>query len=116
MLWRLYREFKQEALELLFAFVLMMVYYLLDIKCVIYSFTGIPCPTCNMTRALLSLLKGDIYAYSRLNIMAIPVSTVVVSEILISKHLKNKSALHICSVVILTLNLFYYVIRFKTLI
>lgn len=28
--------------------------------CLIYSTTGIPCPTCGMTRSYLSLLQGDI--------------------------------------------------------
>jgi hypothetical protein len=30
--------------------------------CLIYSFIGVPCPSCGMTRAFLSLFRGDLSA------------------------------------------------------
>ncbi len=35
---------------------------LLGMGCLIYRFTGIPCPTCGMTRALLAAASGDFAA------------------------------------------------------
>ena len=48
------------------------VYVLLPIKCPIKYFLHFDCPTCGMTRAMLSLFKGDIAGYMRFNPMALP--------------------------------------------
>lgn len=48
------------------------VYVLLPIKCPIKYFLHFDCPTCGMTRAMLSLFKGDLSGYMRFNPMALP--------------------------------------------
>ncbi len=48
------------------------LYFLLPIKCPVKYFLGFNCPTCGMTRAMLSLFKGDIKAYAAYNPAALP--------------------------------------------
>ena len=55
-----------------------VAFYLLKITCPILSLTGIPCPTCGTTRALLSLLRGDIKNYLYYQPMAVPMTITVV--------------------------------------
>lgn len=48
-----------------------------SIGCPIRSLTGIPCPTCGVTRALLSLLRLDFAGYFRYNPMAVPLCVAI---------------------------------------
>lgn len=79
--------------------------------CIFYKITAIPCPTCKMTRALLSLLKGDIRAYATYNVMALPVAIVFVGQIWNTCYGKYKKCFHYYTIIILTINLFYYFAR-----
>ena len=49
------------------AIVIMVGYALLSIPCIFHTITGDPCPACGTRRALLSLLKGDIYTSVLIN-------------------------------------------------
>lgn len=49
------------------AIVIMVGYALLSISCIFHTITGYPCPACGTRRALLSLLKGDIYTSVLIN-------------------------------------------------
>ena len=49
------------------AIVIMVGYALLSIPCIFHTITGYPCPACGTRRALLSLLKGDIYTTVLIN-------------------------------------------------
>lgn len=91
-------------------FVVLAIYKLLNIGCLFLYLTGKPCPTCYMTHALYSLLKGDFSAYIHYNAMALPVAFVFICEIY--NIGKKNIPLHICSSVILTVNLGYYIFRF----
>ena len=48
-----------------------------SIGCPIRFLLGIPCPTCGVTRALLSLVRLDFTAYLRYNPMAVPLCIVI---------------------------------------
>lgn len=48
------------------------VYYILPFGCPVKYFLHFECPTCGMTRAMLSLLKGDIAGYFSYNPAALP--------------------------------------------
>lgn len=39
--------------------------------CIFRTIFNFPCPTCGVTRALISLLKGDFSAYCYFNVMAV---------------------------------------------
>ncbi len=41
--------------------------------CLIHAFTGLPCPSCGMTRAFVSLGHGDIHTAVLLNPASIPI-------------------------------------------
>ena len=52
---------------------LILIYDITNIGCPIRKLTGVPCPTCGMTRAGLSLLRLDFDAYFVYNPATVPV-------------------------------------------
>ena len=46
--------------NILVLFILIAIFYILDIGCIFKKLSGLSCPGCGMTRAWLSFLKGDI--------------------------------------------------------
>ena len=112
MLWQLFKkEFKNEIIVLLLFVILLIICRIFDITCLFYKITNIPCPTCCMTRALLSLIKGDLRAYANYNIMAFPVFLVFIGELFNGLFGRYKAVLHICCVFVLAINLIYYLDR-----
>lgn len=61
-----------------------------DIYCPIAKATGIECPTCGVSRALLSLLAFDFKAYYNYNPLALPL-VVSVWLMLNSEYFKHKA-------------------------
>lgn len=61
-----------------------IIYILLPIKCPFKYFFHFNCPTCGMTRAMLSLFKGDIASYISYNPMALP----FLSALLLGFHIR----------------------------
>lgn len=56
----------------IFAVAILIILIVLDYyKCPFYLLFGFPCPTCGVTRAILSLFKFDIEGYIRYNAMAV---------------------------------------------
>ena len=96
------------VVTLIFIFLLAVFSYIGDIGCLIRRFIHIPCPTCGMTRAFLSLIKGDIYSYFYFNAFAVPVGIVVV--IMLASKIIPKPFFYL-GLTILTLNFFYYTYR-----
>ena len=86
------------------------------ITCLIYEITTIPCPACNMSRALLSLGRGDLAQYVAYNFMALPVAIVFVCELFNNNFGKYKTVLHICSATVLIINMIYYLLRINIII
>lgn len=107
-----WRSFKQEISVLFLFFTVWDIYNIFDISCLFYKLTSIPCPTCYMTSALLSLIKGDFYAYISYNAMALPVTFVFIGELFSRFFGKYKKILHFLCIIILVINLFYYINRF----
>lgn len=85
---------------------------LTGVSCVILYFTGVPCPACGMTRAMVALLSADVSAYVRYNAMAPFVFLAVLLEIHINR-LPRRKIIHGYSITVLLLNLIYYAVRFK---
>ncbi|MGN0739019.1 MAG: DUF2752 domain-containing protein [Treponema sp.] len=77
--------------------------------CIIREITGIPCPTCGVTRALLSLVSGNLKAYMYYNTFAVPLCIATVFMIF-GTYMKKRS-FQIISTIILLLNIPYYIYR-----
>ena len=77
--------------------------------CIIREITGIPCPTCGVTRALLSLVYGNLKAYMYYNSFAVPLCIATLFMI-IGTHIKKRN-FQIISVIIILLNITYYIYR-----
>ena len=105
------KHIKKALVYLAICVFLILSFNRMGIHCVFYKITGIPCPTCYMTRAIFSLIHGDISAYFNYNAMALPVGIVFLSEIFIDCF-KNKNKVHIITTVILLINEGYYINRF----
>ena len=112
MLWRLFKKrLPYEIVVLIFFIICYIICRTFNITCLFYAFTKIPCPTCYMGRALIALLKGDINRYITYNIMALPVTFVFLVELFNTYFGKYKSIVHIGSLIVLAINIIYYLIR-----
>lgn len=96
-------------------FVLICLFYsiiiLLDTTCIIKYFLKIPCPTCGVTRALVSILKLDFSASVNYHPLAVP----LVISVLLAIHIrlfKKKlfPLLFICTTLLLNLILYIHVL------
>ncbi len=63
--------------------------HLINNTCLILWVTGVKCPTCGMTRAIISLFKGDIYSSLSLNFMAVPTAIAIYLNIHVGKRFKK---------------------------
>lgn len=116
MLWRLFKQqkFNLRYVQILKIFLLLAaVTVVLDIGCPIKRVTGFDCPTCGMTRAMLSLLHGDWKGYCIYNKMALPVLLAVLLESYASCY-SGKRMLHVLSFIILSANFIFYLFRILT--
>lgn len=96
----------------LIIFAVIGVYYVaciaFDITCPIKYITHMPCPTCGMTRAMLSLLRLDIKAYMEYN----PMAFFMVSAVLLFIHrgvLKKKKWIDWYMIIVLSINTVVYI-------
>ncbi len=83
----------------------------LDVHCILWRITGIRCPGCGMTRALFSLLQGDLEAYLAYNAMALPMAIAVILELFGAARGRYAKAVHIVFAVVFIMNLVYYLQR-----
>lgn len=112
MLWHSFKKlFSYESIVLILCIVFYVICRIVNITCLFYEVTKIPCPACGMGRALTSLFKGNVEQYIMYNIMAFPVALVFISELFIKRFGNYKKTVHNCSVLILTINMLYYLIR-----
>ena len=111
MLCRLFKNNKSEFFIIITFALFLVVCKLLKISCIIYKVIGFKCPTCNMTSAVLALIKGDFNTYVRLNVMAVPVLIVFLGELFNKSTSKYKIFFDIFSVIILVINFIYYAYR-----
>ena len=113
MLWHWCKKscFSNEITTLAIFIVALIVCRFFKISCIFYRITSYQCPACNMTRALLSLVKGDINAYMNYNIMALPVASVFMGELFKDIWGKHKKYFRIYACIILGINFIYYAYR-----
>ena len=88
--------------NILVVFILIAIFYILDIGCIFKKLSGLSCPGCGMTRAWLSFLKGDIgkaFYYHPLFWMIIVIPAIALIRNRISDSLFN--GILICCIVLL---------------
>lgn len=88
--------------NILVLFILIAIFYILDIGCIFKKLSGLSCPGCGMTRAWLSFLKGDIgkaFYYHPLFWMIIVIPAIPLIRNRISDSLFN--GILICCIVLL---------------
>lgn len=88
-----------------------VIYYIQPFGCPILYFTGIPCPTCGVTRATVSLLKGDFSAYLSFNAMALPAILLVLFAFHGKFLVKNKRTRNIIIIMVSILILIFHIFR-----
>ncbi|MGP1438503.1 MAG: DUF2752 domain-containing protein [Treponema sp.] len=76
--------------------------------CITKRFFNIPCPTCGMTRSMLSLIRFDIASYFYFNAFALPVFFSVI-VLFFSKHFCKPIIIVALSIIVL--NFIYYLYR-----
>ena len=97
----------------LFIFAVIGIYFFLiaifDITCPIRYITKVPCPTCGMTRAMMSLIRLDFKGYAEYNVMAFFMITAVM--LLIHRDVfKRRKWINWYSTSVLVVNLLVYFI------
>ena len=90
-------------------FIFVITYY--DIGCPILRFVGIPCPTCGVTRAIVSLIKGDLRGYFSYHPLAVPLA-VAVALMIHAQRLKHPKGIIFFSVSVAVVNLVLYIAKF----
>lgn len=86
--------------------------------CPVKHFLGVECPTCGMSRALISLIHFDFGGYIHYNAMALPVSAVLLLGLFYSKisdRILKRISLSII-ILVCAANLVYYIGRWGYLI
>ena len=78
-----------------------------DIHCPIAKATGIECPTCGVSRALLSLLEFNFKAYYNYNPLAVPL-LVSVWLMLNSEYFKHKALARSVAIFTVSVNFILY--------
>lgn len=85
------------------------ILYSLNITCPILFLSGIPCPTCGCTRALMCLLRGDLRGYVYYHPLAVFLLLAVV--LMIHQKFFPKKPLYIFVFSLLAINFVFYVYR-----
>ena len=94
------------------AFCFLLFRQLSGITCLFKLLTGISCPTCGMSGAVLALCRGDLAGYIASNAFAVPVGALL-AALIIPDLWKQKPFVALAAVT-LTCNLAYYVFRMAT--
>lgn len=87
----------KHLLYILIIVFVVLLYQITDVGCPIRRFFGIPCPTCGMTRSLLSLLKFDIKGSLEYN----PMTIFVMMAVWLGLHKKNIKCNNVANIIIL---------------
>lgn len=90
--------------------VFFIAFFAFDITCPIHFIFGVPCPTCGVTRAMLSLLHFDFSAYIEYNAMAL---LLIIATVLMffRKAIRYKHLLYGFVMTVLVINCVYYIFR-----
>ena len=105
---------KRHIVILLAICLFVLILNLFEITCPIMYIFGIPCPTCGVSRAVISFIHLDFYGYMHYHPLAIP----LVMSVFLMLHLKcfkRKRMLLAFVFFVLSMNLILYILRFNSL-
>ena len=104
---------KKHAVILSVIAVFFVFFILFDFTCPIKFLVGYPCPTCGVTRAMLSLLRFDFNAYMHYNALALFLATSILLFIH-ARFIKSKTLRYIIYIyfaLVMVANVPYYIYR-----
>ena len=111
MLCRLSNKTKVLTRHLLYAIIIIVYGVVISkIKCPFVFLFHVQCPACGMTRALMSLFRGDITGYFMYNAMAVPLCLSVLLEIH-KKLFTHKRFIDGACISIVIINFAYYLVH-----
>lgn len=99
---------KQHVIYFLVICCFIAVMQIENINCLIAAFFGIPCPTCGVTRAMLSLFSLDFKGYMGYHPLALPLVASVIL-LLHAKVIKRCLWIYIVASAVLLLNTVRYI-------
>ena len=103
------QRFKKAFLSFFYLkLVVLLILFVSKIGCVFRRLTHIPCPTCGMTRAIISIIKLNFPLYFYYNAFALPV-LFSVAVLFFSKFFSK--LVIVLSIFVLVLNFAYYLYR-----
>lgn len=101
---------KRTALYALVLFGYEALLWAIGITCPVYAICGFKCPTCGVSRAIMSLLSFDIEGYISYQPFAIPL-LVAVWLMINADFFKRKTSVIAISFVILASNFVFYILQ-----
>lgn len=94
---------------------ILLIHGKIAIACVFYEVTGLYCPGCGITRAILSLVEGDIYQAFRYNpIIFVDIPVIIITSIIDFIYKDNKKVKKITNIIyimLLVITLLFGVLR-----
>ena len=97
---------------LLIILVACIIFKILNIDCGVKWLTGVSCPTCGLTRSLISFLKLDFESAIYYHALSIPMSFYFLYIVVVEPTFSKKSKwLWVISIVIISALLGYYIYR-----
>lgn len=109
MLCKFFKNNRKELIFLLVFLFLVFIIKIFDVNCLIKHLFKTECPTCGMTRALISFIKLDLNSYLQYNAMALPVLIIFILQIF-SKYFDRRK-LNVVSIIVLLINIFYWILK-----
>ncbi|MDR1766320.1 MAG: DUF2752 domain-containing protein [Lachnospiraceae bacterium] len=86
--------------------------FLLGTFCLVYATTGVPCPGCGGTRALLALLRGDLHASLHYHALLVPATLALAVYFAVwLTHEKVPKAAAVVMVALVAVMVAYYGVR-----
>lgn len=87
-----------------------LMLWMFDISCPIKAVVGLECPTCGVTRAMVSLVRLDFEGYLYYNPMAVFLVSVVFLFVFLEMYKSNRFVL-VYGIVVLIINFISYLYR-----
>ncbi len=109
------KAIKRNTFIFLGVFVFIIIINNLGITCPLLYIFNVPCPTCGITRAMISLIKLDFKEYVKYNPMALFLCIAVILMLNID-FLKRKKLIYIYSISVAVINFIFWIYKLAVMI